>query len=153
MPRSGREPECADAREAAVEPLTLNPKFLQGLILKVRALMARGVYVADEDGTFSDDPDEPQLRAESVDLTDDEVIAEIDDLEPDQQAELVALFWIGRGDLEPDEWDEAMRLALERRREGSTAIYLLSHPHLAEHWDEGLDKLYDGSDLVETGEY
>jgi hypothetical protein len=39
------------------------------------------------------------------------------------------------------------------RREGPTSAYLLANPLLAEHWDEGLDRLLDGSDLVETGEY
>jgi hypothetical protein len=137
-----------------VEPLTLNPKFLQELILKVRGLMAQPGYVADEDGNLEDDVDADRTRAESLDLTEDEIIEEIEDLEPDQQAELVALMWIGRGDLEPDEWGEAMRLALQRRGNGgSTAIYLLSHPHLPDHWDEGLDRIFDGSDLVETGEY
>ena len=31
----------------------------------------------------------------------------IDDLEPDQQVTLVALMWVGRGDYEIDEWEEA----------------------------------------------
>ena len=36
---------------------------------------------------------------------------------------------------------------------GLTAAYLLGHPHIADHLDEGLDRLFDGSDLMETGEY
>ena len=60
--------------------------------------------------------------------------------------------WIGRGDMEPEEWDEARALAADRH-EGATAVYLLGHPHIADHLDEGLDRLFDGSDLMETGEY
>jgi hypothetical protein len=60
--------------------------------------------------------------------------------------------WIGRGDMEPGEWEAAQALAMERR-EGPTSAYLLSHPLVAEHWDEGLDRLLDGSNVVETGEY
>ena len=60
--------------------------------------------------------------------------------------------WIGRGDMEPEEWDEAVALALERQ-EGPTAAYLLKHPHVADYLVEGLDRLFDGSDLMETGEY
>ncbi len=85
-------------------------------------------------------------------LTRAEVIAEIEDLEPDQQAELVALMWIGRGDMEPEEWDAATELAIERH-EGATAAYLLSHPHVSDYIEEGLDKVLDGTDLLETGEY
>ena len=60
--------------------------------------------------------------------------------------------WIGRGDMEPEEWEEALALAVDRH-EGATAGYLLKHPHVADHLDEGLDRLLDGSDLMETGEY
>ena len=79
-----------------------------------------------------------------------EIEAEVEDLEPDQQAELVALMWVGRGDMEPEEWEDALGLAAERR-DGSTAAYLLKHPHVADHMIEGLDKLFDGSDLMEIG--
>jgi len=132
--------------------ITLSPKFLQNLILHTRGLMATEGYASDDGGNITDDDGPASLQNRRDDLTDDELINEIDDLEPDQQAQLIALFWIGRGDMEPEEWDDAVAMALERRQ-GSTAEYLLSHPHIADHWDEGLDKLFDGSDLVETGEY
>ena len=57
----------------------------------------------------------------------------------------MALMWIGRGDMEPEEWDEALALAADRHENG-TAAYLLSHPHFADHLDEGLDRLLDGSE-------
>ena len=57
-----------------------------------------------------------------------------------EQAELVALMWIGRGDSEPEEWEELIKLA-EERREVPTSDYLLDHPMVADHWAEALDKL------------
>ena len=60
--------------------------------------------------------------------------------------------WIGRGDMEPEEWEEAIALALELQ-EGPTSEYMLKHPHVADYLVEGLDRLFDGSDLMETGEY
>ena len=60
--------------------------------------------------------------------------------------------WIGRGDMEPEEWREAVELAADRQ-DGPTSRYLLTHPHVADHLDEGLDLLLDGTDLMETGEY
>ncbi len=129
--------------------LTLNPRFLQDLILRTRAAMAQIGHDTDEEGNLDDDG----AGGISVrDLSDDTLIMAIDDLEPDQRAELVALFWIGRGDMEPEEWDDAVELATERDK-GSTAEYLLSHPHLAEHWDDALDRIFDGSGVVEDGEY
>lgn len=132
--------------------LSINPKFLQNLILHTRGLMAQEGSAPEDGSNFADDDGPAALQDRRDDLTDTELINEIDDLEPDQQAELIALFWVGRGDLEPEEWSEALALAMERRQ-ASTAEYLLSHPHIADHWDEGLDRLFDGSDLVETGEY
>jgi hypothetical protein len=137
-----------------MDELTIHPGFLQSLILKTRALMAQEELVSPDSGSNpTDDEGGPTTLQEDPDnLIRDELIAEIEDLEPDQQAELVALMWIGRGDMEPEEWEDALALAVERH-EGATGEYLLSHPHVADYWDEGLDKLFDGSDLVETGEY
>ena len=133
--------------------LTLNPEFLRALILKLRAVMAQEELVSPDSGSNPSDDEGPATLQDSPDnLIRDEITGEVEDLEPDQQAELVALMWIGRGDMEPEEWQEAVALAGERR-DGSTAAYLLKHPHVADHMVEGLDRLLDGSDLLETGEY
>ncbi len=133
--------------------LTLNPEFLRSLILKLRAVMAQEELVSPNSGSNASDDEGPATLQDSPDnLIRDEITAQIEDLEPDQQAELVALMWIGRGDMEPEEWSEAVEMAAERQV-GPTARYLLSHPHVADHLDEGLDLLLDGSDLMETGEY
>jgi hypothetical protein len=121
--------------------LALNPEFLNNLILRLRALMAREETVSPDSGSNPTDDEGPATLQESPDdLTRAELETEIEDLEPDQQAELVALMWIGRGDLEPEEWDEALALAAERH-EGATAAYLLSHPHVADHIDEGIARV------------
>jgi hypothetical protein len=133
--------------------LTVNPEFLRSLILKLRAVMAQEELVSPDSGSNPSDDEGPATLQDSPEnLTREEIAAEVEDLEPDQQAELVALMWIGRGDMEPEEWAEACALAAERR-DGSTAAYLLQHPHVADHMVEGLDKLFDGSNLMETGEY
>lgn len=135
------------------DPLTLNPAFLRALILKLRAVMAQEEMVSPASGSNpTDDEGAATLQDDPENLTRDEIAAEVEDLEPDQQSELVALMWIGRGDMEPEEWDEALALAAELR-DGPTSTYLLRHPHVAEHLVEGLDRLLDGSDLLETGEY
>lgn len=136
-----------------MDELNLNPQYLRNLILSLRALMAQEGLVSPDSGSNPSDDEGPSMLQDSPDnLTYEEVVAGIEDLEPDQQAELVALMWIGRGDMEPEEWDEAVALAAERS-EGNTAQYLLRHPHVADHLDEGVDRLFDGSDLMETGEF
>jgi hypothetical protein len=135
------------------ETLTLNPEFLRSLILKLRAVMAQEDEVSPDSGSNASDDEGPATLQDTPDnLTRDEITAQIEDLEPDQQAEVVALMWLGRGDFEPEEWAEALALAAERS-DGPTAAYLLSHPHVADHIDEGVDLLLDGTDLMETGEY
>ena len=59
------------------------------------------------------------------------------DLEPDQQTEVVALMWLGRGDFQEDDWQGALRLARDEWTP-ETADYLLGHPLLPEYLVEGL---------------
>ena len=51
--------------------------------------------------------------------------------------------WVGRGDMEPEEWAGGAR-PRGRAARGPTAAYLLTHPHVADHIEEGLDRLLDG---------
>ena len=61
----------------------------------------------------------------------------IEDLEPDQQATVVALMWLGRGDYEFDDWNSALEYAGEV--DGvTTAEYLIATPLLADYLLEGL---------------
>lgn len=48
--------------------------------------------------------------------------------------------WIGRGDAEPEEWEETVRLARELKDE-PTPRYMLRHPMVAEEWAEGAARL------------
>jgi hypothetical protein len=136
-----------------MEELNLNPGFLRDLILNLRALMAQEELVSPDSGSNPTDDEGPATLQDDPDnLTRAGIVVAIEDLEPDQQAELVALMWIGRGDMGPEEWAEAKELAVERH-ERATADYLLSHPHVADYIEEGIDRLLDGTDLMESGEY
>lgn len=71
---------------------------------------------------------------------DDQFDGLIEGMNEDQQLDLVALVWIGRGDFESEEWDEARRTASE---EGSLSVaeYLKGVDHLAEHLEAGLEAM------------
>ena len=131
--------------------LSLNPEFLRSLILQLRAYMSQGGTVGSDSGSDVSDDDASRTDGAGNPLR-AELTTRIADLEPDQQAQLVALMWIGRGDMEPEECADAVKLA-EERRTGPTARYLLSHPQVADDIEEGVDKLFDGTDLMDTGEY
>jgi hypothetical protein len=61
------------------------------------------------------------------------------DLEPDQQADLVALMWLGRGDYLLSEWNSAVADAADSMVDiTDPGAYLLAHPLVAEYLLEGL---------------
>jgi hypothetical protein len=62
----------------------------------------------------------------------------IDELAEEEQAALIALAWIGRGDFDAEEWEEAKRLAMERNQGRDTAAYLLSMDMVGDLIAEGL---------------
>jgi hypothetical protein len=84
---------------------------------------------ADDDG--GDDGDD--------EFDEGTLAAFIEEMNEDEQAALVALAWIGRGDYEAEEWEEALRLAKERGAAGGdTAGYLLGMEMAGDLLAEGL---------------
>jgi hypothetical protein len=87
------------------------------LVVQVRGLMAKvPAELPDDASNPTDDPTAPaDLQDEEGDLTREEIIEEIRALEPRQQAELVALMWLGRDEGEAADWNDLVQQALERR--------------------------------------
>jgi hypothetical protein len=71
-------------------------------------------------------------------LDEDTLATFIEELNEDEQAALVALAWVGRGDYEPDQWEEAVAMAKERGAGTSTADYLIQMDLAADLLAEGL---------------
>jgi uncharacterized protein DUF3775 len=131
--------------------LSIDPDYLRHLIVKVWSFMAKEDTDFPDDGSNPIDDEMPPgaLQEEEGDLSREEVIEEIQGLTPRQRAELVALMWLGRGDAEPEEWDDLVARAIERR-EVPTENYLLDHPQLAEHWLDGMERLNLGGLVTDT---
>jgi Protein of unknown function (DUF3775) len=126
-----------DGEDAPVPPMDISPETLAYLVLKARAFDAQaGVSDPDESSNASDDRAVSVLEGQTGDPTSAELRAAIASLSEDAQVELVALVWIGRGDFDGAEWDEAKALARERRR-GPTARYLMGLPLLGDYLEEG----------------
>jgi Protein of unknown function (DUF3775) len=128
--------------------LSLTSPEIEGLIAQVRGLQARDVepdvetkdtVVDVEDERTADD-----LEGSLDDLSPGELRESfrerVRDLDERQQDELVALLWLGRGDVDVEEWEDTVRMARERR-DMPTEDYLLSQPLVAEHWGEGAAQL------------
>ena len=121
-----------------METLDLNPDIICTLITKLKEFHAKEDIVIPEPPDNPDDDWALQVLADHQDdLTFREVKTTIDDLEPDQQATLVALMWLGRGDFTEDEWADALAEAT-RSANGRTAEYLMSTPLVADYLAEGL---------------
>lgn len=96
-----------------------------------------GVVIPEEPGNPGDDWARQILAAHVGDVTFQEFKTDVQDMEPDQQNQLVALLWLGRGDYELDEWNDAVEYAAENASP-TTAEYLIAHPLLADYLTEGL---------------
>ena len=95
------------------------------------------VVIPEEPGNPSGDWAQQVLAAHVEDSTFQEFKADVMDLEPDQQHQLVALLWLGRGDYTLEEWNDAVEYAAENASP-TTAEYLIAHPQLADYLIEGL---------------
>ncbi|MGH1576824.1 DUF3775 domain-containing protein [Planktotalea sp.] len=80
------------------------------------------------------------VLARELDRAKGEFIAFVDRLSEDEQAELVALMWVGRGSYEIEDLGEAIKMAFAEAST-PTASYLLGTPHLSDHLETALEAL------------
>ena len=111
------------------------------LIIRAKALDVKEQDTDPDSGSNPiDDGSLDALTADPDDATEQELREVISGLNDDERADLIALVYIGRGDMEPEEWGAAVRLAREREDAASlpTADWLIGIPNLADLLDEGL---------------
>jgi hypothetical protein len=140
MPNAKPQPDPAETLDVSLDTLAF-------LVLKARAFDAQaGVSDPDEASNPSDDREVSVLEGQSDDPTAEELAAAIASLSDEEQTALVALVWIGRGDFEASEWEDAKSLARQRHK-GPTARYLMGMPQLGDYLEEGAAAL--GVNLAE----
>lgn len=119
--------------------LNVNPDTVCRLIELAHAFHAREPAAFPDDGSNPvDDWTQPMLADGEDNTSADEFSSALADLEPDQQQEVVALLWLGRGDYTLEEWDDIVKQASEQWSP-ETARYLLDHPLVADQLREGLE--------------
>lgn len=121
--------------------LSISPDKLNFIITKAREFDAKDIVTdpgnssnASDDAMLSvleDHPDDPVVQ---------ELTAFIRALTEDEQIDLVALAWLGRGDGTADDWDD-LRNEATRAHNKRTASYLLGMPLLPTHLEDGLEEL------------
>ena len=124
----------------AASTLGISSEKVRYIIVKARQFEAKDVVADPDSGSnptddgvvcvLEDQPDDPVC---------DELMAFIAELDEDEQIDLIALTWLGRGDASVEEWDDLRSEAA--RTHGQRAVaYLLGLPLLPEHLAEGLSQ-------------
>lgn len=121
--------------------LQISPEKVCFIIVKAREFEVPEDVVEEDLGSNpSDEGFREVLAAYADDPTFEELKAFIEGLNEDEQADLVALLWLGRGDYVAEDWEQAVTDALERHKR-STADYLLGTALLPDLLEEGLNRL------------
>ena len=122
------------------------------IILRLRAIdVKEGATDPDSGSNPIADGATDVLISGTDDATEDEVRSMIAGLNDDERASLLALLYVGRGDMEPEERGEAVRFAREREAAGEGAAHeLLGSPDAGDLLDEGLDALGITPDLPQA---
>ena len=126
--------------------LNINTDTVCRLIQLAREFHAQEqVVIPETRGNPSGDWAAQTLASHIDDMSFQEFRSIVNDMEPEQQVQIVALMWIGRGDFETDEWDEVIEQAKDDWTP-ETAEYLIVHPMICEHLEDGLDMFGYGCD-------
>jgi hypothetical protein len=116
--------------------LTLPLEKLAYIIEKAREFDAEVPAEPNDEGSNAADDDEREIL---LDTPDNPTVTELRDvietLNTDEQEELLALLWVGRGDFSRAEWPDAIRAA-RQARDTSEADYLIGTPLLADYLEE-----------------
>ena len=131
----------------------INTEKICFVIAKAREFDVKvGVVEPNPGGSPIDGEGLDVLQDYAEDPTYQEIKVFIEGLNEDEQIDLVALTWLGRGDYGAAEWDEARAEAQRARDEhGHTADYLLGAPLLGDYLEEGLAAFDQSCEEFETG--
>ncbi len=115
----------------------INPQKVCFIAAKARELLSEDEGSKPDGSNASDDGERSILTDAAYAPIRAEFEQFVADLDEDETAALVALLWIGRGDFDARDWEDAVAQARERR-ETPTAIYLLGEPLLPDYLEDAL---------------
>jgi hypothetical protein len=120
--------------------LTVSSESVCFIIVKAREFDAQDVLTDPDSGSnATDDGMASVLEAHSDDFTVKELQTFIAALSEDEQTDLVALMWLGRGDGTLEDWRD-LRDEARQQHDNRTAAYLLGEPLLSDFLEEGLSQ-------------
>jgi uncharacterized protein DUF3775 len=129
--------------------LSISPEKAFAILAKARQFDAKdSVTDPDPGSNASDDMMLSVLEDHADDPVQNELVAMIRALNVDEQIDLVALAWLGRGDGDVADWDE-LRSEAVRARNKRTAEYLIGMPILSDYLEEALSQFGHSSEEFE----
>jgi len=124
-----------------IPELAISAEKVAQILAKARQFDVKDVVTDPDPGSNASDD---AMVSVLEDYTDDpvrtELTAIIRGLNQDEQIDLVALAWLGRGDGDLDNWDD-IRAEASRAHNRRTAEYLLGMPLLGDYLEEALAQL------------
>lgn len=135
---------------AEFSDLSISAENVCYVIAKARQFDAKDeVTDPDDSSNPSDDGGRAILEDHADDPVQKEFITFVAGLNVDEQVDLVALAWLGRGDGDLDGWDALRREAADAHN-NRTAHYLLGTPLLADYLEEALSQFGESCDEFEV---
>ncbi|MGY3534482.1 DUF3775 domain-containing protein [Bradyrhizobium sp. USDA 4452] len=121
-----------------IPDLAISAEKVAAILAKAKRFDVKDVVTDPDPGSnASDDAMLSVLEDHGDDPVRNELTAIIRGLNEDEQIDLVALTWLGRGDGELDDWGD-IRGEAARAHNARTAEYLLGVPLLGDLLEEGL---------------
>ncbi|HTQ12755.1 MAG TPA: DUF3775 domain-containing protein [Rhizomicrobium sp.] len=147
-------PSAARPEMPATPELGISPEKVRYIILKARQYDAKEADADPDEGSnavddgmadvLEDKPSQDPVRRELIDYINR-------GLDEEEQINLVALAWLGRGTYDIGEWADALDTArTEHNRR--TAQYLLGLPLLGDYLADGLEAFDESFDDEEEGD-
>jgi hypothetical protein len=120
--------------------LSISAEKLCFIIAKAREFDVKDVVTDPDDSSNpTDDANLAVLEDHKDDPVVQELTAVINAMSVDEQVDLVALTWLGRGDGNIEDWAD-LRAEATRAHNRRTAAYLLGMPLLADHLDDAISQ-------------
>jgi hypothetical protein len=133
--------------------LGISTEKVRFVIVKARQFDAKEGDADPDEGSNAVDDGEADVLEDKPedDAVRSELVQFINALDEDEQVNLVALAWVGRGTYDIDEWDDAIDTARSEHNK-RTGQYLLGLPLLGDYLAEGLEAFDEDFDDEEDAE-
>jgi hypothetical protein len=132
----GKRIEIAEPTE-----LQISPEKVCFIVIKAREFAVKDAVTEPDPGS---NPSDDKMASVLEDHADDPVMQELlsfmGDMSEDEQIDLVALAWLGRGDYTAEDWPTVRAEAADAHND-NTPAYLLGMPMLGDFLEEGLGLL------------